>query len=76
MAEEVLKRDADNLDALLVLAGAHAALGRMEEARGVTQEVLRVKPGFSLEAFAQSQPYQEPQTLTRVIAMLRKAGLK
>ena len=76
VAVEVLKRDADNLDALLVLAGAHAALGRMEEAHGVTQEVLRVKPGFSLEAFAQSQPYQEPQTLARVIAMLRRAGLK
>jgi adenylate cyclase len=76
VAEEILKRDSDNLDALLVLAGANAALSRMEVAHGVTQEVLRVKPGFSLEEFSQSQPYKEPQTLERVIAMLRKAGLK
>jgi adenylate cyclase len=76
VSEEVLNRDSDNLDALLVLAGAKAAMNRMEEAHGVTQEVLRVKPEFSLEKFAQSQPYKEPQTLDSVIAMLRKAGLK
>jgi adenylate cyclase len=75
-AEEVLKRDRDNLDALLVLAGARATLGRMEEANKATREVFRVKPGFTLEEFAKSQPYKDPRTLERVIAMLRKAGLK
>jgi len=76
VAEEILKRDSDNLDALLVLAGANTALSRTEEANRVAQEILRIKPGFNLEEFAQSQPYKEPQTLERVIAMLRKAGLK
>jgi adenylate cyclase len=75
-AEEVLKRDRDNLDGLLVLAAASATLGRMEEALRATQEVLRVKSGFSLEEFAKSQPYKDPRTFESVIAMLRKAGLK
>jgi adenylate cyclase len=76
VAQEVLKRDSDNLDALLVLAGGNASLSRMEEAHRVAQDVLRINPGFSLKEFAKSQPYKEPQTLDRVITMLRKAGLK
>jgi adenylate cyclase len=76
VSEEVLKRDSDNLDALLVLAGGNASLSRMEEAHRVAQDVLRINPGFSLKEFAKSQPYKEPQTLDRVITMLRKAGLK
>lgn len=74
-AKEALKRDRDNLDALLVLAGANAALGQMEEAHGATREVLRVNPGFSLEEFAESQPYKDPRTLESVIDRLRRAGL-
>jgi TolB-like protein len=75
-AKEVSKRDRDNLDALLVIAGANAALGQTEDAYGATREVLRVKPEFSLEEFAKTQPYQNPQTLEKVLAMLEKAGLK
>jgi len=75
-AEEVIKRDRDNLDALLIISGANVALGRIEEAHKATREVLRVKPKFSLEEFAKSQPYKNPRTLEKVVAMLRKAGLK
>ena len=74
-AKEALNRDRDNLDALLVLAGANAALGQTEEAHGATREVLKVKPEFTLEEFAKSQPYKDPPTLERVITMLRGAGL-
>jgi adenylate cyclase len=74
-AEESLKLDRDNLDALLVLVGAKTALGQTEEAHEATREVLKVKPGFTLEEFAESQPYKDPQTLERVIATLRRAGL-
>jgi TolB-like protein/tetratricopeptide (TPR) repeat protein len=76
VSKEVLKRDSDNLDALLVLAGAKAAMSLIEEAHRVAQEILRVNPEFSLEEYAQSQPYKEPQNLDRVITMLRKSGLK
>ncbi len=73
--KEALKRDRDNLDALLVLAGANAALGQTEEAHRATREVLKVKSEFTLEEFAESQPYKDPRTLERVITMLRGAGL-
>ena len=36
--------DRDNLDALLVLVGANAALGQPEAAHGTTREVLQGKP--------------------------------
>ncbi len=74
-AKEALKLDRNNLDALLVLVGANAALGQPEVAHGTTREVLRVKPEFTLEEFAKSQPYKDPPTLERVITMLRGAGL-
>jgi tetratricopeptide (TPR) repeat protein len=75
-AEDVIKRDRDNLDALLIISGASVGLGRIEEAHKSTREVLRVKPEFSLEEFAKSQMYKNPRTLEKVVAMLRKAGLK
>ncbi len=75
-AEDVIKRDRDNLDALLIISGASVGLGRIEEAHKATREVLRVKPEFSLEEFAKSQMYKNPRTLEKVVAMLRKAGLK
>jgi len=74
-AEEVLTSDRDNLDALLVLTGAKAALGQTDSARRVAHRVRRVKPDFTLDKFAASQPYKDPQTLEQVLSMLCKAGL-
>jgi TolB-like protein/Tfp pilus assembly protein PilF len=74
-AEEVLASDRDNLDALLVLAGAQAALDQTDAARRAAHRVRRVKPDFTLEKFAAGQPYKDPQALDQVLAMLRKAGL-
>ena len=74
-AREVIQRDRDNLDALLVIAGASTALGQTEDAHEAVREVLRIKPNFSLEEFAKSQLYENPRTMEKVVAMLRKAGL-
>ena len=76
VCREITKRDPNSLDALLILTGGNVVLSQMEEANRLAQEVLRIKPGFSLEEYAQSQPYREPQTLDGVITMLRKVGLK
>jgi TolB-like protein/class 3 adenylate cyclase len=73
-ALNVLQSDRDNLDALLILAGASAALGRLEEAQKACREVIASYPDFTLEKYAASQPYQEPQTLEQVIGVLQKAG--
>jgi adenylate cyclase len=74
-AREVLQSDRDNLDALLILAGANAALNRTDEARKISFEVLGISPDFTLEKYAATQPYRDPQTLAQVIEMLQKAGL-
>ena len=74
-AREVLKSDKDDLDALLLLAGANAALDRQEEASWAAAEVQRVKPDFILDKYAETQPYRDPNKLEQVTRMLQKAGL-
>jgi adenylate cyclase len=74
-SEISLSIDSNNLNALLVSAGANAALNRKEEAHWASREVLRVKPRFSLREFIKSQPYKNPQDLETMIVMLQKAGL-
>jgi TolB-like protein len=75
-AKEVLKNDRNNLGAFLVLAGANAALGRLEEALKAASEVRRINPQFTLEKYSETQPYKDSETLEQVISMLQRAGLK
>jgi len=39
-------------------------------------EVLRLSPQYSLEVMQQRWPYQDPAQVERLLAALRKAGLK
>jgi len=75
-AREVFQSDRDNLDALLILAGASVALDQIDEARKVCHEVLEANPNFILKNYAATQPYKDPQTLEQIIKRLQKAGLK
>lgn len=75
-ARKVLQSERDNLDALLILAGANAALDRTDAARQASNEVLRDSPDFRLDKYAATQPYSDPQDLAQVIEMLQKAGLE
>jgi len=74
-AQEAMKSDENNLDGLLVLASANAALDRSEQALEAVSAIKTLKPNFTLESYAQTQRYKDPQTLKQVIAMLQKAGL-
>jgi len=74
-AEDALNNDRENLDALLILAGANAALDRKEEAFNAASEIKRIKPDFTLQKYAETQPYKDPQALEQVITMLQEAGL-
>ena len=65
----------DNLDAFLILAGANAALDRQEQAAKAATEIKRIKPGFSLKKYAQTQPYKDARILEQITSMLQKAGL-
>jgi tetratricopeptide (TPR) repeat protein len=75
-----LKRVLTRIPALLPvhlnLAVIYSELGREEEARAEAAEVLRLNPKFSLEVWRQRNPYKDPAVLERMVAALRKAGLK
>ena len=58
------------------LALCYAELGRLEEARAEVAEVLRINPHWSLEVVRRVSPYKDPAVDERMIAALRKAGLK
>jgi TolB-like protein len=74
-AEDALKSDRENLDAFLILACANAALNRKEEALEAVSAIKKIKPDFTAEKYAETQPYKDPQTSKQVITMLQKAGL-
>jgi adenylate cyclase len=58
------------------LAICYAELNRMEEARAEVAEMLRLNPNASLDVFKQGLPYKDPAVLERMLAALRKTGLK
>jgi adenylate cyclase len=59
-----------------VLVVDYTELGREDEARAEAAEVLRISPNFSEERWRQIAPYKDQAWEKRVIADLRKAGLK
>jgi serine/threonine protein kinase/tetratricopeptide (TPR) repeat protein len=64
-----------NLENHVVLTGALAAAGHPEEAAAEVGEIRRIKGDFSLEQFAESQPFKNPADLDQILADLRAAGL-
>ena len=74
-ATEAARFDRNNLGAFLILAGANAELNHPEASQKAADEVRRISPDFSLEAYAATQPYKNPATLQQVIRTLQKAGL-
>jgi adenylate cyclase len=62
---------------LFILTWLSPIVNRHEDdARAEAAEVLRLNPQFSLEAFGDRLPYKDPAETERVLAALRKAGLK
>ena len=64
------------LPAHAFLAACYSSLGRQAEAATEADEVLRINPKFTLEAYAKTLPYKNKADIDRYIAALRKAGLK
>jgi adenylate cyclase len=71
------KGEFPTLAAHLFLADIYAAFGMEEEARRHAEEVLRIRPSFSLEAVDKISTYQykDPAHLERRLNALRKAGI-
>jgi adenylate cyclase len=59
----------------MLLASCYGHLGRMEEARRVWAEMLKINPDFSLEQRARVLPYKDPGDFQRIVDGLTKAGL-
>jgi class 3 adenylate cyclase len=74
--KRALTRNPDLLPAHLNLAAIYSELGREEEARAEAAEVLKISPKYSLEVWRQRAPYKDPAVLERMLAALRKVGLK
>jgi TolB-like protein/class 3 adenylate cyclase len=75
-AKEVLKKDRNNLGALIALAAANAELDRLEEALTAASEIRRINSDFTLENYSKTQPYKDPETLQQLISILQMAGLQ
>jgi adenylate cyclase len=64
------------LPAHAFLAACYSSLDRHAEAAAAADEVRRINPKFNLESYAKILRYKNKADIERVIAALRKAGLK
>jgi TolB-like protein/Tfp pilus assembly protein PilF len=74
--QQTLTWNPNYLPAHARLAAVYSELGREVEARAEAAMVLQISPNFSLEGVRQRFVYKDPTVLERLIAALRKAGLK
>jgi adenylate cyclase len=75
LLRERIARDPGTDASRMLLAASYGHLGRVEAARAVWTELLRVSPGFSLAQRARVLPYAKPGDLERIAGGLAKAGL-
>jgi adenylate cyclase len=73
--QKALDRSPDFLLVRIGLAACYSASGRGEEARAAVEEILRIAPGFSLEAFGKGLTLKNHADSERYLEALRSAGL-
>ncbi len=74
-ARSTLRLAPETLEANVVLAAALAAAGRATEAGPVVKEIYRINAGFTIDDFAETQPYKDPDALGGLLADLRAVGV-
>lgn len=74
--EVSLKSDPANLDALILTAVIHEALGDRRRACEALETIRRHHPGFAVSDLLASHPYQDQAYLDRILTHLHQAGLK
>jgi len=72
----VLTRNPNFLPARVQLLVTYSESGQEVEAKAEAAEILRISPNFSLEGLRQRLPFKDQAELERLLAGLRKAGLK
>jgi adenylate cyclase len=76
MLDRSRKGEVNPFFAHLFLAEAYAGLGQIDKAKTQAEEVLKIKPNFSIEGEKLLAAYKDPAHKERHFALLRKAGLK
>lgn len=74
LAESVVAEDDSEIEALLTLAAARAALGQDRHAAAAIEQARRTRPGLSVETLRHELPYRE-EALDRFMAQLETSGL-
>jgi adenylate cyclase len=63
------------IPSFLLMIANYAAMGRIDEARGLVPALLQISPDFALEQVPQFAPFKETESLARFLSLLRQAGL-
>lgn len=74
-ARGTLELEPNNLEAHVFMLAALAAAGQTDAAARAAKEIFKIKADFSLDTFAESQPYRDRSVLNSLLADLRAAGL-
>jgi class 3 adenylate cyclase/TolB-like protein len=75
-AKGAIELDPTKIEPYLILTACAVVLGQAKEAQRAAREVLALKPGFSLDVFAGTQPYKDPEHLDRLVDQLKSAGFE
>jgi TolB-like protein/Tfp pilus assembly protein PilF len=73
--KEARNRRPNDIFSYILLSITYIELGRDEQARASSTEVLRIKPDISLEWLAKMVPWKNKGDVDRLIGNLRKSGL-
>ena len=72
---ESVRLDSENLDARAILCTAYTLGGASEDAQQAGRDVIRLKPDFSVEEYAETKPYKDNESVRAIKTSLREAGL-
>jgi adenylate cyclase len=75
-AKKILATNPNAVHLYFTLAFCFAELDQEEEAHAAVEKILQLQPSASLEWVQKTVPYANPADLERLVAGLRKAGLK
>ena len=73
--EQRLARNPRSETAYALLASCYGMLGRVEECRKAWDEVLRIRPDFSMERRRRVMPFRNPEDFERRVEGLRLGGV-
>jgi tetratricopeptide (TPR) repeat protein len=76
MLDRSRKGEVNPFFAHLYLTEAYAGLGQIGRARAQAEEVLKIKPSFSMEGEKLLAAYKNPADKEHHFTLLRKAGLR